>query len=291
MSHTRKKIKSTSGKSSKFSAQNENSNDVLDRLDGLHSKAKVERKKVSLTATSNKNQIIAVGIIIIAASAGLVLIYNPGGVINKITGTPTQPKNIVNTIDSFKKDTSAVPLFINGKLDFLFVGGQFCPFCAMERWAVVMALQHYGNFSNLSPLVSAEDNVPTYDFIGATYSSNLITFEPFEVWNNVAPPNQQALESLPSQPQQIYNTYGTGAIPFICIGGSVYRSGAGISLNVNQFAGASRSTITSQIASKSGPFYSQISTEANSLVQLINNLLPNKGVNTASTTPTTTTTG
>ena len=286
MSPSRKQIRSSSARSTKTSTQNENSNDVLNRLDGLHSKAKEEHKKVAKTTTSNNNQIIAIVIIVVVASTGLVVLYNPNGIITNITGGASN--HITSTLDGFQKDTLAQPLFNGGKLNFLYIGGQFCPYCGMERWAIVMALEQYGTFSNLQSLVSAEDKVPTYDFVGATYTSNVIQFDSFEVWNNVAPPNQAGLESLSSQASQLYSTYGSGSIPFICIGGSIFRSGAGSSFHVNSFSNQQFSTVQGQVNSKNGPLYNQISADSSNLVLLINQLLATQSTTTSATSTTTT---
>ena len=146
----------------------------------------------------------------------------------------------------------------------------------MERWSIVMALEQFGSFLNLNQLPggSAEDHVPTYDFIGASYTSNILEFTPFETMNNVAPPNEGPLQTLSSQASTIYNSYdSSGYIPFICLGGCIYRTGAGSSLNINSFTNVAFTTIQNQMGQKSGALYGQIHTEANYLVQLIHQLL------------------
>lgn len=286
MSQSRKKKRSTSNKNNKYPTQYTGSDDVLNKLDGLRSNIKQEHKKIAPTVQSNRNQVIAVVVIIVVATIGVVALYNPGG-INPFVPTRSNT-NIVSTVDGFQKDTLAPILISGGKVDFLYIGGQYCPFCGMQRWAIVMALQHFGTFSGLSAITSAEDNVPTYDFVGVTYTSNYVNFQGVEVWNNVAPPNQQHLESLNSQQSALYSKYGTGSIPFICIGGSVFRSGAGSSLNVGSFSGQSFNTVQSQIKLKSGPLYNQISTESNYLIQIINTLLASQTTSTTTTATNTT---
>ena len=35
----------------------------------------------------------------------------------------------------------------NGKPEILFIGAEYCPYCAAERWSVVEAMSHFGTFS------------------------------------------------------------------------------------------------------------------------------------------------
>jgi hypothetical protein len=73
------------------------------------------------------------------------------------------------------------PLTIAGKPGAVFIGGEFCPYCAAERWAIVMAFSKFGTFSNLKETTSSPwDTDPataTFSFYGATYSSPYITFD------------------------------------------------------------------------------------------------------------------
>ena len=38
---------------------------------------------------------------------------------------------------------------MDGKPGVLYIGAEFCPFCATERWAMVNALGRFGTFSGL----------------------------------------------------------------------------------------------------------------------------------------------
>jgi hypothetical protein len=48
-----------------------------------------------------------------------------------------------------KAITGPQPLTADGKPLVLYVGAEYCPFCASQRWAVVVALSRFGTFSNL----------------------------------------------------------------------------------------------------------------------------------------------
>ena len=51
------------------------------------------------------------------------------------------------------------PLLIDGKLGIAFVSEESCPFCAAERWPVVIALSHFGTWSHLGATSSSSTDV------------------------------------------------------------------------------------------------------------------------------------
>ena len=48
------------------------------------------------------------------------------------------------------KDTA---LTSNGKPEILYIGAEFCPYCAAERWAIAVALSRFGTLSPLHSLL------------------------------------------------------------------------------------------------------------------------------------------
>ena len=82
---------------------------------------------------------------------------------------------------------SGSPLMLNGKPEVLYVGGEFCPFCALERWSLMVALSHFGTFSGVEYMQSSstdvDPNTPTFTFANATYTSQYITFVAVEELN------------------------------------------------------------------------------------------------------------
>ena len=198
-----------------------------------------------------------IGVMVNSVSANSILNTYP---------TANNPEsNIINLPGGFSKDTAGQTVFSSTNVSFIYVGGLFCPYCAMERWAIVYALNQYGNFSNLSYFSSSEDAIPTYNFIGSTYISYSIDFQPVELYDN----NSQPFEQMNNLQSEIYNHYGTGMIPFICIGGIIFRSGSGSSLGLSAFENQKASTIQNQIDSKNGTVYNQIVKESNYLIQMI----------------------
>ena len=77
---------------------------------------------------------------------------------------------------------SAAPaLTSGGKPEVLYIGAEYCPYCAAERWAVIVALSRFGTFSGLAPIRSAAKDgggnaepyplTPTWTFAKASYTS------------------------------------------------------------------------------------------------------------------------
>jgi Domain of unknown function (DUF929) len=80
------------------------------------------------------------------------------------------------------------PLTAGGKPEMFFAGSEACPFCGVERWGMIVALAQFGTFSNLQLMQSLPTERPadrTFTFLGASYQSPYIAFEPVEVWSNV----------------------------------------------------------------------------------------------------------
>ena len=125
-----------------------------------------------------------------------------------------------------------------GKPDVVYVGAEYCPFCAAERWALVASLARFGTFSHLgetrSSSTDTDPNTPTLSFEGAKFSSRYVTFRGFEIADRA----DQPLDALPARVNQLINKYGrepyvAGAsrsqpppIPFIDFGGRFIVDGA-----------------------------------------------------------------
>jgi hypothetical protein len=139
----------------------------------------------------------------------------------------------------------------DGKPVILYVGAEYCPFCAAQRWGMINALSRFGTFSGVQPITSSEDNVPTFSFHGSTYSSQYIDF----VGRETGDQNNNPLDSLTAQQQQIFNTYdkppytgkdaSTGSIPFIDIANQ--RVSAGAYYEPNVLVGHSYQDIATQL--------------------------------------------
>ena len=60
------------------------------------------------------------------------------------------------------------------------MGAEYCPYCAAERWALVMALSKFGTFTDLQGTTSSatdtNPSTPTFSFYGSTYTSKYLSF-------------------------------------------------------------------------------------------------------------------
>lgn len=125
------------------------------------------------------------------------------------------------TIQYQPQPITGAALTSNGKPEVLFIGAEFCPVCATERWPMVVALSKFGTFTNLSKIHSAvtDGNIATFSFYGSSYSSPYITFTPVE--NETR--SQQPLQKPTAAQQALWAKYtlsgGSLHYPFLDIAG------------------------------------------------------------------------
>jgi hypothetical protein len=76
-----------------------------------------------------------------------------------------------------------------GKPEVLYVGAEFCSYCAAERWPLVVALSRFGRFSHLAEMqssgTSAFPSIQTFSFEGSRYTSAYLTFVAVEEYSDV----------------------------------------------------------------------------------------------------------
>ena len=152
------------------------------------------------------------------------------------------------------KAIEGAPLTADGKPRVLYVGAEYCPYCAGERWAVVAALSRFGTFSQLGTTTSAAADVfpstATLSFHGATYTSSLLSFTGVEVTTNIPNAGNSGytpLDTLTAADQQIATTYNSaGSIPFVDFGNRYAIVGA--SYDVGLLQGLTQTQIAAQLA-------------------------------------------
>jgi hypothetical protein len=122
--------------------------------------------------------------------------------------------------------TGQPALSVGGKPEVLYIGGQYCPFCAAERWALAAAVSRFGTLSGLSLIRSSPTDVypstPTLSFAKAHYSSRYLAFVPVEWFGQADDPStpfgHAYLQQPTAQQQALFARYGGGSIPFVDIG-------------------------------------------------------------------------
>ena len=117
----------------------------------------------------------------------------------------------------------------DNKPELLFIGAEFCPICATERWPMAVALSHFGTFSNLHQTRSAkrDSNIATLSFYGSTYTSPYLTFTPVETLTNIPKGNGYVpLQNLTNAQSTLWDVVSKDVgvsvgYPFVYFGGKL----------------------------------------------------------------------
>jgi hypothetical protein len=120
------------------------------------------------------------------------------------------------------------PLTLAGKPELLFIGAEGCPFCAVQRWGMIVALSQFGTFSHLHLMQSDTTDRPairTFTFFGSSYQSRYVSFVPVEALSNVRRGMRFApLQRLShSQSALLSRLDRPGQTPFIDVAGRFTR--------------------------------------------------------------------
>jgi hypothetical protein len=165
-------------------------------------------------------------------------------VIGQLTSVPAGTLDQVGAGQTQANPTSitGTALTSGGKPEVLYIGAEYCPYCAAERWAVIVALSRFGTFSGLAPIRSAAKDgggnaepfplTPTWTFAKSSYTSPYLTFTPVEGYTNI-PDKATGFYTVlqtPTAAQQAlldkYDAANQGAIPFIDYGNRFLSVGA-----------------------------------------------------------------
>jgi thiol-disulfide isomerase/thioredoxin len=169
------------------------------------------------------------------SSGGATGTVLPASVVKNITSVPASTLNTVglgSVLSYMATDEGGAPpiskvsntaLTSGGKPEMLYIGAEFCPYCAAMRWSMAVALSHFGTFT--SPLrgfhsssTDTDPNTPTLTYYKATYSSKYLVFTPVE--NETV--NRGPLQNTTAAQQALWQKYdpppnGPG-YPFIDFG-------------------------------------------------------------------------
>ena len=178
-----------------------------------------------------------------AVSSGDKPALAAAALVTPVTTVPVSTYNSVGIADQpvpFTVTKGQPPLTSGGKPQFLYYGAEFCPYCASMRWSIVAALSRFGTFTGLKQISSSStdspSSVPTFSFLGATYSSPYVSFTPYEYLDI----NRNPLQSVPASVNSLYARYdgsasgaaatpfnpgGSAGIPFLDIGNKYVSSG------------------------------------------------------------------
>ncbi len=253
-----------------------------------------------------RNALLMTGLVV-ALVAGLVIAkVSSGHKTNTAAPTTKAPASVVAAVGSvptasLARAASPPPTGLapiggaavtkDGKPLVLYVGAEYCPFCAAERWAMVTALSKFGTFHGLGATHSSSIDVypdtATFSFHGATYTSPYLAFQGVETQTNQVDGNAYSpLDTLTAGQQKLLGTYdappyvsssSAGSIPFILFGGKAVQSGASFSPSVLQ--GKTMSQIAAAMHDPGSDVAKAVNATAGAFVARLCSLTGNKPAN------------
>lgn len=205
------------------------------------------------------------------------------GVMSQVTRVPA---SVFDTVGVTAPDTTLTapavlsdqpPLRAAGKPEVLYVGAEYCPFCAAERWALIVALSRFGHFAGLKNMQSASlsvfPDVQTFSFVGSTYSSRYLTFAGVELYSDEVDAEGSFIRiaTLTSVQALAVAHYGIrpgpsaspGTFPFVDIGNRMVTSTSGFSPAV--LVRESQGSIAGGLTQATDPMTQAIVASANQL--------------------------
>jgi hypothetical protein len=205
-------------------------------------------------------------------------------VLSAVTAVPADTLNKVGTgkVTTLPKAISGQPALTDGgKPLVVYLGAEYCPFCAAQRWAVVVALSRFGTFTNLGQTESSSSdvypNTATLSFHGASYASQYLAFQGVEMESNQRQGNGYApLDTLTQQQQDLLKKYdappfvdakSAGAIPFLDFGNQAVIAGA--SFDPQLLAGKSHAEIAAALSDPASPIAQAVDGTANAFTTLL----------------------
>jgi len=236
-----------------------------------------------------------------AATSGSTLTGTAlAGVVSKLTSVPASTLNSVGSgsgavsakpiaVTGGSSGSSGASLTAGGKPEMLYQGAEYCPYCAAERWAMIVALSRFGTFSGLATIHSASadgagnaepyPSTPTWTFVNATFSSPYLTFTSVEEQTNIPDKTtggytalqkptaeQSALLAKYDAPPYI-SSADAGSIPFVDFGNKYLILGA--SYNPQVLSGLSWSQIATDLSNASSPVAKAVDGTANYITAAI----------------------
>ena len=265
-------------------------------------------------AEQRRRILIAAGAILaVVAIVVVIIVFKPGSnkgtntasngptgaalasVVSDVTSVPASTLDKINNGSGQVTSKPAAikngtPLTANGKPEMLYMGAEYCPYCAAERWSMIVALSRFGTFSGLTTTHSASvngngqnepyPNTPTWTFHGSTYTSKYLTFTPVEMETNIPDSStggyttlqtptkeQQALLTKYDAPPYVASSDQAGAIPFIYFGGKYLSIGA--SYDATTLSGLKWDQIAADLNNPDSPVAKAINGTANHITAAI----------------------
>ena len=196
----------------------------------------------------------------------------PASVVGQVTNVPASTLDKVGkgAVPSFTSTplsaASGATLTNAGKPEMLYIGAEFCPYCAAMRWSMAIALSRFGEFTTPlqgihSSSTDTDPNTATLTFYKTGYASKYLKFTPVE---NLTV-SHSPLQSLTSEQNALWAKYepdpNTRGYPFIDFGNKLILKGPIYDPKV--LAGKSWSQIAAVLHDPSSPITQNVVGAAN----------------------------
>jgi hypothetical protein len=160
------------------------------------------RNRIMITVGSTLVVLVIVAVFVViklgqgspssAANSSTTGTLLPTSVSSQVTGVPAATLDKVGkgTVPTFTQGQppftagSGAALTSGGKPQMLYIGAEFCPYCAAMRWSMAIALSRFGTLTPLHGIHSSpsdtDPNTATLTFYKSGYHSNYLNFAPVE---------------------------------------------------------------------------------------------------------------
>jgi thiol-disulfide isomerase/thioredoxin len=211
----------------------------------------------------------------------------PAGVQSAIMTVPPSTLSAVGTgsvLSGSLRPLTGPALTSGGKPEMLYIGAEWCPYCAAERWAMAVALSRFGTFSPLRGIRSSPTdvypNTSTLTFYRSTYTSKYLVFTPVESENL----NQNPLQTPTAAQAALWRKYDPpgNTFPFIDFGN---RFLATVTYDPGVLAGLTWSEIASDLHMPSSNVAKAVVGSANVFTAAICRLTGNAPASVCTTAP------
>jgi hypothetical protein len=179
-------------------------------------------------------------------------------VVSKLTSIPASELNqytVSSTVAKSMLKVSGKPALTAGGLPrVVYIGAEYCPYCAAERWPFIVALSRFGTFTGLQEIKSSGTdvypNTPTWTFVKAKYTSSYVSLSTYETEDV----NEKPLQTPPSSDEALLkqldappyvSASNAGSIPFIDFGNKGLILGA--SYSPQSLAGLTQAQIVNDL--------------------------------------------
>jgi hypothetical protein len=197
----------------------------------------------------------------------------PAAVIAKLTSLPLATLTAAPTSGIVASPATIGDAYLSsgGKPELLFIGAEFCPICAAERWAMAIALSKFGTFSPAPGQIHSavsDGDIPTLTFYGTTYTSKYLTFTPVETTTNQPQGDYYVTLQTPTSAQlALWKSHTSESFPWLDFAGKYDLTTA--QYNPTTLEGQTFTDIASQVGDNSTTIGADIDASAKVLIQTI----------------------